>query len=255
MKKIIAALITAVVVISSMLVLSSCAEPYNGVNGKNGKDGKNGLTPYIGENGNWWLGDVDSGISVNGEKGEKGDTGDDGDTGADGLDGKNGKDGVTPEFRYNVKTERLEASYDNGKSWVEFNMYPFDNNGGSIGGDDYDYPIGSIQLLDGCIATIDNRYIIADGYYGAIIPLEGLEFNTVIITPSQTTQNLGYAFLDESLVVDRVPNFSEGYYEVVWTDSPAVATISIPEGAKYLYVYYKSDDKIYLPAKVIFANR
>ena len=40
--------------------------------GKDGEDGKNGLTPHIGENGNWWVGDTDTGVSA---KGDKGDTG------------------------------------------------------------------------------------------------------------------------------------------------------------------------------------
>lgn len=31
-----------------------------------GKDGKDGITPHIGDNGNWWLGEVDTGISAHG---------------------------------------------------------------------------------------------------------------------------------------------------------------------------------------------
>lgn len=31
-----------------------------------GIPGKNGLTPYVGENGNWWVGDVDTNISASG---------------------------------------------------------------------------------------------------------------------------------------------------------------------------------------------
>lgn len=49
-----------------------------GAAGKDGEDGKNGLTPYIGENGNWWVGDTDTGVSAKGDKG---------DTGAKGADG------------------------------------------------------------------------------------------------------------------------------------------------------------------------
>ena len=30
----------------------------------NGKDGKDGLTPYIGDNGNWWIGDNDTGAKA-----------------------------------------------------------------------------------------------------------------------------------------------------------------------------------------------
>ncbi len=40
--------------------------------GKDGKDGKNGLTPHIGENGNWWVGDTDTGVSAKGDTGAKG---------------------------------------------------------------------------------------------------------------------------------------------------------------------------------------
>ena len=39
-------------------------------------DGKDGITPHIGENGNWFAGDVDFGIRAQGEKGDKGDPGD-----------------------------------------------------------------------------------------------------------------------------------------------------------------------------------
>lgn len=38
--------------------------------------GENGITPHIGENGNWYLGDTDTGKPSRGEKGDKGDTSD-----------------------------------------------------------------------------------------------------------------------------------------------------------------------------------
>ena len=40
-----------------------------------GKDGKDGLVPYIGDNGNWFIGDEDTGVPARGDKGEKGDGG------------------------------------------------------------------------------------------------------------------------------------------------------------------------------------
>ena len=59
----------------------------NGGNGSEntgtGKDGKDGLTPYIGENGNWWIGDTDTGVRAAAE---------DGKDGKDGADGAAGKD-------------------------------------------------------------------------------------------------------------------------------------------------------------------
>ena len=43
-----------------------------GPQGEPGKDGENGETPYIGSNGNWWIGDVDTEISAQGPQGEDG---------------------------------------------------------------------------------------------------------------------------------------------------------------------------------------
>ena len=45
-------------------------------------DAAKGHIPYIGTNGNWWIGDTDTGVDANGIKGDKGDKGD---TGADGV--------------------------------------------------------------------------------------------------------------------------------------------------------------------------
>ncbi len=58
----------------------------------NGTNGTNGATPYIGENGNWFIGDKDTGILA------KGTNGADGGNGANGTDGE---DGVTPNIGEN----------------------------------------------------------------------------------------------------------------------------------------------------------
>lgn len=89
-----------------------------------GKNGNDGITPHIGENGNWWIGEEDTGVSAGGQgsggnvdqdqitaavnealaeakasgefdgaPGEKGDKGDPGAQGEPGKDGANGKDG------------------------------------------------------------------------------------------------------------------------------------------------------------------
>ena len=47
-----------------------------------------GITPTIGDNGNWFLGDTDTGKPSRGDKGDKGDAGETGATGAAGADGK-----------------------------------------------------------------------------------------------------------------------------------------------------------------------
>ena len=56
----------------------------DGETGQDGASGKDGNTPFIGENGNWWIGGTDTGVKATGEKGEKGEKGD---TGANGKDG------------------------------------------------------------------------------------------------------------------------------------------------------------------------
>ena len=61
-------------------------------------DAAKGHIPHIGENGNWWIGESDTGVS------------------ASGIPGEPGKDGVTPQLRIN--SENIwEVSYDGGKTW------------------------------------------------------------------------------------------------------------------------------------------
>ena len=62
----------------------------NGKDGVNGKDGADGNTPFIGENGNWWIGTTDTGVKAAGLDGEKGDKGDKGDIGEKGDKGDKG---------------------------------------------------------------------------------------------------------------------------------------------------------------------
>ena len=79
----------------------------NGKPGVDGKPGEDGKTPYIGENGNWWIGETDTGIKAEGEDGAAGQTpyiGENGNwwigetdtgvkaAGTDGADGTDGKD-------------------------------------------------------------------------------------------------------------------------------------------------------------------
>ena len=46
-----------------------------GAPGANGKDGTDGKTPYVGDNGNWYIGADDTGKPSRGAKGDKGDPG------------------------------------------------------------------------------------------------------------------------------------------------------------------------------------
>lgn len=61
-----------------------------GAPGKDGKDGTNGITPHIGDNGHWYLGENDTGKPSRGATGAKGDPGTPGTTGPAGAPGKDG---------------------------------------------------------------------------------------------------------------------------------------------------------------------
>ena len=80
--------------------------------GDDGKPGKNGETPYIGENGNWWIGATDTGVKA---------AATDGTDGKDGADGTNGVDGRTPQLK--IGDDNLwYVSYDNGQNWESLNV-------------------------------------------------------------------------------------------------------------------------------------
>lgn len=54
----------------------------DGIDGVDGRDGIDGNTPFIGDNGNWWIAGSDTGVKAQGADG------------ADGQNGENGKDGI-----------------------------------------------------------------------------------------------------------------------------------------------------------------
>lgn len=64
--------------------LEDLIELFKGAQGEDGIDGK---TPYIGENGNWWIDEIDTGVKAASK---------DGIDGVDGKDGIDGADGKTP---------------------------------------------------------------------------------------------------------------------------------------------------------------
>lgn len=69
-----------------------------GAPGAPGKDGENGKTPYVGDNGNWYIGADDTGKPSRGEKGEPGSPGARGEPGSPGAKGDKGDTGATPNL-------------------------------------------------------------------------------------------------------------------------------------------------------------
>ena len=67
----------------------------DGQTGPPGADGADGLTPFIGLNGHWWIGDHDTGVIAEGTQGIQGPPGQPGSNGADGQPGQPGATGAT----------------------------------------------------------------------------------------------------------------------------------------------------------------
>ena len=101
-----------------------------GPQGEPGQDGENGGTPYIGSNGNWWIGDVDTGISAQGPQGE------------------DGEDGYTPDISIGDNGNWFIDGVDTGKSAtinVTSHIVSFDVQGGTM-------PAGApsvVQVIEG----------------------------------------------------------------------------------------------------------
>lgn len=75
-----------------------------------GPKGDNGITPTIGDNGNWYLGDADTGKSSRGLQGQKGEKGEQGDIGPQGIQGLQGEPGKTTNLSIGKVTNGKTAS-------------------------------------------------------------------------------------------------------------------------------------------------
>ena len=89
----------------------------DGADGLNGADGKDGNTPFIGENGNWWIGEIDTGVKAEGKDGsagEKGDTGEKGEKGDKGDKGDKGQNGSCAGWFYGTLWTKGDLYKENG---------------------------------------------------------------------------------------------------------------------------------------------
>ena len=222
MKRIISMIMLVILVMTSLSVFSSC----------NSDENQESLVPTVGENGNWWIGDTDLGVSADPKVNDD-------------------DDAQAPKFRYNTATNNFEISYDDGKTWVaigEADSIEAQSPGIS-------YPVASIEKLPGTIADKTNKYITAEtnagGYHGGLISLTGVNYSYVQLVRNANGNDLGYAFLKDSLVLNSEPKYATGYTHCVW-DSSETVMLEIPSDAKYLYIYYNSEADIHLPASVTF---
>ena len=74
--------------ITTALAQAKESGEFDGAAGQDGAPGQDGITPTIGDNGNWYLGDTDTGKPSRGETGQAGADGRDGADGQPGADGK-----------------------------------------------------------------------------------------------------------------------------------------------------------------------
>ena len=84
----------------------------DGADGKPGTDGADGVTPHIGDNGNWYLGETDTGKPSRGADGATGATGATGEKGADGKSAyayavEGGYTGTEDEFAAKLAAEKF----------------------------------------------------------------------------------------------------------------------------------------------------
>ena len=89
----------------------------NGINGQDGRNGADGNTPFIGENGNWWIDTNDTGVKAEGKDGsagEKGDTGEKGEKGDKGDKGDKGQNGSCAGWFYGTLWTKGDLYKENG---------------------------------------------------------------------------------------------------------------------------------------------
>ncbi len=179
-------LLCAVLVLS----LAACVNPgmtsgtQTGAPGPQGEKGEDGLTPHIGADGNWWIGDSNTEVNASGIKGDKGDPGEKGAQGIPGVEGEAGEDGRTAEFR--EKDGWIQWKYvDEGDSeWK--NLYEY---GPTINHVYFPVPEGTASAWISTYSSTDN-YGLA-GAYTIIDRKEYAQGTTIHLT---ATVNEGYQF-------------------------------------------------------------
>lgn len=132
----------------------------DGADGNPGADGKDGITPTIGENGNWYLGETDTGKPSRGADGATGATGA---TGQKGTDGKSayqyavegGYTGTETEFVAKLAQE-MPTALPNPNKLILSGAVTAEYDGSEevgieipTGGDSYTLPVASANTLGG----------------------------------------------------------------------------------------------------------
>ena len=118
-----------------------------GEDGSDGRDGADGKTPYI-KDGNWWIGETDTGVKAEGIDGQDGVKGDKGDTGAQGIQGEKGDTGIGVKSATINTSGELVITYTND---IEVNLGVIVGANG-VDGDDYILTDDDKQEIAGIVA-------------------------------------------------------------------------------------------------------
>lgn len=151
-------------------------EAKNGLDGQNGQDGKDGvngqdgLTPSIGENGNWYLGDTDTGKPSRGEVGPSPDLSD---------YVKNTDYANTTKAGVFKPTRNLYVNPETGYVYAQ-----------PVSKEEYNSEEDTIFMAKG---TLEN---IKDDYVGSSIPVKNLNNSLRDLTPKQDAKGTDNTFND-----------------------------------------------------------
>ncbi len=166
-----------------------------GDKGDTGQKGDPGTTPEIGENGNWYLGETDTGKPSRGEQGPKGEQGETGEQGPPGQTGPAGSTGATPNIQIGT-VQTLEPGQDATASMSGTPENPLLNlgipKGENAEGNSYELPIMSSTQLGGgkAVAKTDEDVPVAvDPSTGQLFVPTYPENTSSSATPRQEMQN------------------------------------------------------------------
>lgn len=215
-----------------------------GDTGATGPAGKNGITPVIGENGNWYLGETDTGKPSRGEQGPAGEQGPPGKDGTPGQQGEpgpagqtgpTGPTGATPNIQIGT-VQTLEPGQQATASMTGTPENPLLNlgipKGENGGGDSYTLPIMSDTRLGGGKAvekTDEDVPVSVDPETGQLYVPTYPEIGETTVQQMQNTDttvtlqpNILYLFPEMSALDVTIPQTEQEIH--FFFDSGATAT-------------------------------
>ncbi|WP_270582259.1 leucine-rich repeat protein [Butyricimonas virosa] len=214
--------------------------------------GDSGQTPYIGSNGNWWIGTSDTGVNARGEDGQNGITpviGSNGnwwigsqDTGVK-AQGENGNDGITPQLK--IENDNWMLSVDNGQTWQNLGKAKGDK--GDSGDSFFKSVVNgekdlTLELEDGTVIKLPKQQVFSitldKTRFSDVLPSTSYEVNYTIAGEESQRSNVEIiAPADWKTVVQRT-NDRSGKIVVTTpsfvTDSKVLVLVSDENGGNTL---------------------